>query len=53
MTPHPTLSELRTRPSEWHRRGMSHPDELQAMVHRRLLEDVPTEPTYSDFFTAP
>jgi hypothetical protein len=45
-----TLSELRTRPVEWHRRGMSHPAEIEAMVHERTHGQVPSEPAYGDFF---
>ena len=50
--PRPTIGELRQQPTEWHRRGMRHPDEITTMVHARLLQNVPAEPTYSDFFTA-
>jgi hypothetical protein len=47
-----TLSELRTNPVEWHRRGMRHPAEIEAMVHQRTHGQVPPEPSYGDFFRA-
>ena len=49
---HLSLIDLRQQPTEWHRRGLSHPDEIQAMVHRRTIGVVPVEPTYADFFQA-
>jgi hypothetical protein len=52
MTARQTLSELRSQPIEWHRRGMSHPNEVELMVHHRLLDNVPPEPSYGDFFRA-
>ncbi|MCC8906358.1 hypothetical protein [Curtobacterium sp. GD1] len=52
MTP-PSIDELRQWPEEWHRRGMRHPDDVDALVHRRLIEDLPDEPVYSDFFGDP
>ncbi|RDH96450.1 hypothetical protein DEU32_10962 [Curtobacterium sp. AG1037] len=53
MTGHEHAEDPRSQAVEWHRRGMSHPDEIAAMVLRRLHEDVPVEPTYGDFFVAP
>lgn len=53
MTGHEHPVDPRSQPVEWHRRGMSHPDEIAAMVLRRLHEDAPVEPTYGDFFVAP
>lgn len=54
------LQQLRRMPSEWHRRGMTSPDEIDALVAHRLGEDYPAaggnamaEPSYADFFTAP
>ena len=44
------LGELQRHPHEWHRRGMRHPDEIDALVHRRTVGDVPVDPTYGDFF---
>ncbi|KTR08786.1 hypothetical protein [Curtobacterium luteum] len=35
---------------EWHRRGMLHPADIEALVHRRLVENLPHEPVYADFF---
>ncbi|GAA3335194.1 hypothetical protein LQK89_07090 [Curtobacterium sp. C1] len=46
------LSELQRHPHEWHRRGMRHPDEIDALVHHRTIGDVPQEPSYGDFFRA-
>ena len=37
---------------QWHRRGMLHPDEIAAIVHQRLAENIPVDPTYGDFFGA-
>lgn len=53
MTGHEQLVDPRSQAVEWHRRGMRHPDEIAAMVLRRIDEDVPVEPTYGDFFVAP
>ncbi|MCM3522199.1 MULTISPECIES: hypothetical protein [unclassified Curtobacterium] len=50
MTARQSLSELRSQPAEWHRQGMWHPTEIEMMVHHRLLENVPAEPSYGDFF---
>lgn len=47
-----SIHELRQSPVEWHRRGLLHPDEVEALVHHRLLQNVPAEPSYSDFFRA-
>lgn len=47
----PSLHDLRRQPDEWHRRGLSHPDEIDAMVSRRTSGSTPAEPTYADFFT--
>jgi hypothetical protein len=44
------VDELRERPEEWHRRGMRHPDDIAALVHERLTEDLPDDPAYRDFF---
>ncbi|MDM7891624.1 hypothetical protein [Curtobacterium caseinilyticum] len=46
------LRELQRHPHEWHRRGLRHPDEIDALVHHRTHGDVPPEPTYGDFFRA-
>jgi hypothetical protein len=46
------LSELRARSVEWHRRGISHPDEIGAMVHQRVHGNLPPEPSYGNFFRA-
>lgn len=35
---------------EWHRRGMLHPADIEALVHRRLAENLPHDPVYADFF---
>ncbi|WP_439689858.1 hypothetical protein ACRQ4C_01820 [Curtobacterium sp. SP.BCp] len=35
---------------EWHRRGMLHPADVEALVHRRLAENLPHDPVYADFF---
>lgn len=47
----PSLHELRLQADEWNRRGLSHPDEIDAMVSRRTAGSTPAEPTYADFFT--
>jgi hypothetical protein len=46
----PRLSDLHEEPREWHQRGLRHPDEIASLVHARLLENVPADPTYRDFF---
>jgi hypothetical protein len=46
------LAELHAHAVEWHRRGMSSPEEITEMVHRRLHGGaIPANPTYADFFT--
>lgn len=35
---------------EWQRRGMLHPADIEALVHRRLAENLPHDPVYADFF---
>ncbi|WP_439689798.1 hypothetical protein ACRQ4C_01480 [Curtobacterium sp. SP.BCp] len=52
------LHQLRQNPTEWHRRGMTAPAEIDVLVANRLQENYPTiaaagEPSYADFFTAP
>jgi hypothetical protein len=47
----PSLADLRSQADEWHRHGLSHPDEIDAMVSRRTAGSTPAEPTYADFFT--
>lgn len=55
------LHELRQIPDEWHRRGMTSPAELEAIVHRRLglhpaadpAAAWTADPSYADFFAAP
>lgn len=49
----PDADDLRQHPEEWHRRGMLHPDDVAALVRRRLAEPVATDPMYSDFFEPP
>lgn len=44
------LPEAWSLPAEWHRRGLRHPDEIEALVHERTRGSVPPEPTYGDFF---
>lgn len=46
----PRLSDLHEEPREWHQRGLRHPDEIASLVHARLLENVPADPSYRDFF---
>ncbi|MEK6311544.1 MAG: hypothetical protein V4737_16230 [Curtobacterium sp.] len=48
----PSLEELRRDPREWHRRGLTHPAVLRAMVVARVNgHDGPApEPSYADFF---
>ncbi|QCR43301.1 hypothetical protein C1N91_06830 [Curtobacterium sp. SGAir0471] len=48
----PRLSDLHDEPREWHQRGLRHPDEIASLVHTRLLENVPADPAYRDFFSA-
>lgn len=51
------LHQLRQIPGEWHRRGMTSPAELDALIDARLGEGYgngsATEPSYADFFAAP
>jgi len=52
------LAALRQDPSEWHRRGMTAPSEIDQMISERLGTAFPgssrsaLEPSYADFFTA-
>ena len=53
-----SLDLLRTRPTEWRRRGLTPPDELTAIVAARVANTgaghvrAAGEPSYADFFTA-
>ncbi len=53
-----TLAELRLNPTEWHRRGMTSPNEIDQLVterlgHRYSKNSLNTaEPSYADFFVA-
>ncbi len=53
-----TLAELRLNPSEWHRRGMSAPTDIDKLVTERLGHRYTNntqhtaEPSYADFFVA-
>jgi hypothetical protein len=51
------LHQLRQIPGEWHRRGMTSPAELDAIIEARLGEPFgihsAAEPSYADFFAAP
>ncbi|KTR40377.1 hypothetical protein NS263_07895 [Curtobacterium oceanosedimentum] len=53
-----TLAELRLNPTEWHRRGMSAPTDIDKLVSARLgyryTSDTQhtAEPSYADFFVA-
>ncbi|WP_144710444.1 hypothetical protein [Curtobacterium pusillum] len=53
------LQQLRQVPSEWHRRGMTSPAEIDALVATRVGETfsavsgLHAEPSYADFFVAP
>ncbi len=38
------IHELRQLPVEWHRRGLLHPDEVEVLVHHRLLQNVQQSP---------
>lgn len=54
-SPHVSLEQLRARPEEWRRRGLTPPDELQTMIDARVHAvstggGVVAEPSYSDFF---
>ncbi|MDM7886688.1 MULTISPECIES: hypothetical protein [Curtobacterium] len=52
------LAALRQDPTEWHRRGMTAPAELDRMISERLGAQFSStarsafEPSYADFFTA-
>jgi hypothetical protein len=48
-----TLAELRLNPTEWHRRGMSAPTDIDKLVSARLgyrYTSETAEPSYADFF---
>lgn len=45
-----SLSNLAEHPSEWHRRGLRHPAEIEALVFMRTNGTTPPEPSYGDFF---
>ncbi|WP_181436771.1 MULTISPECIES: hypothetical protein [unclassified Curtobacterium] len=49
-----TLNQLRSNPVEWHRRGLTPPDVIQAMIEQRLAEPGHSQPvgdpSYQDFF---
>lgn len=51
-----SLDTLRRNPTEWHRRGLTHPAEIDAMVAARIDDAaralVPANPSYADFFVA-
>ncbi|WP_182066339.1 hypothetical protein [Curtobacterium sp. ME12] len=52
------VHQLRQIPTEWHRRGMSSPAEIDALVNERLGQPrlatvAPSGPSYADFFRAP
>ncbi len=55
MSNRDTLAELRLNPTEWHRRGMTAPAEIDRIVAARLshryTQHAP-EPFYADFFVA-
>ncbi len=46
------LTNLQEHPHEWHRRGMRHPAEIEALVYTRTNGNTPPEPSYGDFFRA-
>ncbi|MFZ6993183.1 hypothetical protein ACO0E1_14935 [Curtobacterium sp. RRHDQ66] len=54
MTERDVLDQLRRIPTEWHRRGMSAPGEIDQIITARLGEHYTTqhtaEPAYADFF---
>lgn len=56
MRDHLSLDTLRQHPTEWHRRGMTSPAEIDQMVAARLGAServfAPAEPSYADFFVA-
>jgi len=48
-----TLEMLRAHPTEWRRRGLTPPAELDAMVAARVAttgSHLPVDPSYADFF---
>lgn len=49
-----TLEMLRAHPTEWRRRGLTPPAELDAMVAVRVANTpgshLPIDPSYADFF---
>ncbi|MFJ3386040.1 MULTISPECIES: hypothetical protein [unclassified Curtobacterium] len=47
-----TLTNMQAHPHEWHRRGMRHPAEIEALVYTRTNGNTPPEPSYGDFFRA-
>lgn len=50
-----TIAGLRSTPGEWHRRGLRHPAEVDALIRNRVHVAVlagSIDPTYGDFFTA-
>lgn len=56
MTDSQILAQLRRNPTQWHRRGMTAPVEIDQMIADRLGQPYFTqdavEPSYADFFTA-
>ncbi|WP_439689805.1 hypothetical protein ACRQ4C_01515 [Curtobacterium sp. SP.BCp] len=58
MSMHDLLDQLRRNPTEWHRRGMSAPGDIDRIVTERLAHHYVSstqpaaEPTYADFFIA-
>lgn len=57
MSNHIALEQLRRIPTEWHRRGMSSPADIDRIVTERLGRRMGTtqpnpEPSYADFFVA-
>lgn len=55
LTPNdaPLVTQLRSQPHEWHRRGMRHPAELARIVADRLGQKIDSEARYEDFLVAP
>ncbi len=49
----PSVKQLRSRPDEWHRRGMRHPVELARIVADRVAQNVSPDARYQDFLVAP
>ncbi|QKS18833.1 hypothetical protein HUN58_01990 [Curtobacterium sp. Csp1] len=58
MSNHARLEQLRRIPTEWHRRGMTSPTEIDQLVTERLGHRYSnntlntSEPSYADFFVA-